>query len=556
MKFNYKKGIISAFLISSLFSCGEKFLEHDNLTEQATTSYYRNAKEINEALTAGYSCLTVNGGRNNATLISTIMSDDCFGGGGPDDLDVQAMDNFQNNAEDKYLEIWEVTYKGIFRVNTILDRFEDAEFESVEIKNQLKGEAHFLRAFFYFRMAKLFGGVPLVTSPEPLNLPKASSEELYAQIASDMKLAIELLPAQSFNQISVSTIGHATKWAAEGLMARIFLFYTGKYNKSALPLIDGGEITETQVKTWIDDCVKNSGHDLNDDFRNNWPYAYAKDDYTWANNNGLNWVDDALGNKEVVFSIKYSVFGANDGTDALSYSNQMVLYMAMRGQGDACLPFGNGWGWGTVNPELVAVYEDGDPRKDGSIIHVDNPEEEIADDYTWGQWDCYHETGYWNKKYTPIIVNTVSEDGSSAIKGMYYDIYGNPDDFQTWNIQDEVVLRFSDVLLMAAELGVDASANLNRVRSRVGLGTVDPSLENIKLERRRELAFEGVRYYDLLRWGDAGQAINSANGMTVKNATVDTPYEISFRPETNGFLPIPESQIRLSAGVLTQNEGW
>ena len=128
---------------------------------------------------------------------------------------------------------------------------------------------------------------------------------------------------------------------------------------------------------------------------------------------------------------------------------------------------------------------------------------------------------------------------------------------QLWNMQDEVLIRFADILLMGAELGsANAQNYLDRVRTRAGLGSVPPTLENIKRERRHELAFEGLRYFDLLRWHDIEAAFAEANNIPVKNIGVDEIYTVTYRPETGGFLPIPESQVRLSNGVMKQNTGW
>ena len=133
-------------------------------------------------------------------------------------------------------------------------------------------------------------------------------------------------------------------------------------------------------------------------------------------------------------------------------------------------------------------------------------------------------------------------------------------DYQRDNIQDLILIRFSDVLLMAAELGApNAQQYLDRVRNRVGLVSVPVTLENIKAERRFELAFEGVRYYDLLRWHDEDLITINQTGIVTYNRRGQANAEtksITFRKETGGFLPIPQTQIDLSGGVLTQNAGW
>ena len=132
-------------------------------------------------------------------------------------------------------------------------------------------------------------------------------------------------------------------------------------------------------------------------------------------------------------------------------------------------------------------------------------------------------------------------------------------DYQLNNIQDLVIIRFADVLLMAAELKRDA-APLNRARARVGLPAVAYSEDALRNERHWELAFEGVRYYDLLRWGIAAETLAQQNGIKVKDNLVETSMkmsDIAQRVETTkGLMPLPKTQIDLSAGVLEQNPGW
>ena len=135
-------------------------------------------------------------------------------------------------------------------------------------RNRLFGESYFLRAMAYYELAQVFGGVPLRTTLESTNLPRASVDEIYTQIAADLKNAIEMMPAKIYPKGSDMT-GHATKYAAEAMMARVFLFYTGRYEKNELP----NGTTKEEVISWIDDCVNNSGHKLVSDQRNIWAYT-------------------------------------------------------------------------------------------------------------------------------------------------------------------------------------------------------------------------------------------------------------------------------------------
>lgn len=551
---------ISAVMLITV-SCKKDFLDQQQLFQKTDASYYSNPTEVDEALTGIYACLATAGGNNNPILLSELMSDDRFGGGGTGDALFHATDAFTSSGEDMYLEVYKLAYEGIFRSNMLLKRFGNAnyKFDTVS-KNQAHGEAYFLRAYFYFRLAEFFGTVPMPLDPAPANLPKAKAEDLFAQIASDLKSAIEIIPAVPFTSIPTSRLGHATKWAAEGLMARVFLFYTGYYSKDALPLTGGGSVTKAQVVTWIDDCIANSGHGLIPDFRNLWPYSYAGKSYPYDVHNNLHWIGEDGNNIETVFAIKFSPYGGWNAPLELSYSNQLDLYMGMR-LPQIYTPWAQGWGAGPVCPLLWNSFEPGDLRQKGSMFNVlQNDtfnEGNFVKHYKWGADNQYQETGIWQKKYIPVQIPDSAN--KNALRGMFCVIYGAPNNYQLWNMQDEVLIRFADILLMGAELGsANAQTYFDAIRTRAGLASKPVTLDNIKLERRHELAFEGLRYFDLLRWHDEVNAFKAINDSTIsiKDAGVDTTYTVTFRPETGGFLPIPESQVRLSNGVLLQNPGW
>ena len=548
---NNLKYIILLILVSFLTSCSDDFLVKDNLYEVSDAVYYSTPNEVETALAAAYSCLPVNAGNNNPILIANLMSDDCFGGGGSGDAGFHDTDAFNNTSESYYSTIWGVTYSGILRVNMIIKRFDNAKYKDEEAKNQALGEAHFLRGYFYLRLAQLFGNVPLITITEPVNYPKASADELFGQILLDFKTASDLMSSKNISNIPSERLGHATKWAAQGMAARAFLFYTGKYNKTEVVLANGSTLTKNDVISMVDDCVASSGHNLIPDFRNQWPYAYANKTYKYAVDNNLVWVGEEGGNIETMFAIKYSPYGGWNAPQKLSYSNQLALYMGIRTGGNNYQDFGMGWGGGPVNPQLYDSFEEGDIRKSGSIVNVKDPNEGfISENYVWSADNTMHETGLWNKKYTSITVNGT---------GMYDEILGvgTQSNFQLWNMQDEVLLRFADVLLMGAELGSSkAQEYFDRVRTRAGLTTKTVSLDAIKSERRHELAFEGIRFYDLLRWHDEESVFANVKNIPVLNVGVEETYTSTYRSETNGFLPIPEQEVLLSEGILEQNPGW
>jgi len=552
---------ISSIIVAvSLFvSCSESFLDTENVMQKSTENFPQNVQDAQNALTGIYSGLaltTAGVDRQSLFMVSELMSDDRLGGGGADDRYAQAVDRFLVTSGDMFNNAWAAYYKSIYRANSLLETIDMVPWteEDMPTKEKILGETYFLRAYFYFDLARMFGSVPLITATERANNPKAPADEIFAQIAEDLQQAINLLPDQSYLAMPKTDLGRATKWAAEALMARVFLFYTGYYQQNSLPLKSGGNISKAQVVQWIDDCISRSGHDLiTSDFRNLWPYAYCSERGSYAQypvSEGLKWVREEGENVETVFAVKYSIYGSWEN---FHYGNGLIVFFGLRG-GDSktLLPFNLGWGWGTVNPELMNEWPKEDPRRDASVVDVENPNQ--IKGYQWNANQNIDETGYFQKKYVPL--NVLADDGQ--VKLYSTELYpGTPNNNQLGNTQDLVIIRFSDVLLMAAELGSpNGQQYLDKVRSRVGLSPVPLTLENIKQERRFELAFEGIRYYDLLRWHDWDRLTTNQTNIPVKDINVAKQRSITFRAETGGFLQIPQTQIDLSEGVLTQNPGW
>lgn len=551
-----KKIILSLFVGLALAGC-EDFLDTEPTNLKTIENYPATQEDADQVLTGIYAVLAMPNPLQTSFLSSELRSDNMLGGGGITDISTKAIAQCQKWSESSFADAWKTNYMGIFRANVFLDAIDRVTWNSEEDRKRMEGEARFLRAHYYFDLSRMFGDVCLIETPESVNVPRSPAADTYALIASDLKKAIEeLLPTEPYDAVES---GRVTKWAAEALMARVFLFYTGYYEKETLPLPDGGEITKAQVIAWLDECANTSisGHDLVSDFRNLWPYSYVQD-YKFTKNNNLKWEGD--GNKETVFAIKFSNSFA-DWEYPYQKSNQICLYLGLRGQNyQRTFPFGEGWGFGTVNPKLWEDWSDDDIRKKGSVFNVTDRDEVVL--YSFGADSHVDETSYVQKKYTPINVWT---DGTHTSYHNYsMELYGNTiDHFQRNNTQDLVLIRFADVLLMAAELNLNvdnakAQSYLDRVRTRVNLPSVPVTLDNIKAERRFELAFEGVRFYDLLRWHDAERVLNeNQKDITIYRSRTETVTKtITYRPETNGFLQIPLSEIELSKGVLTANPGW
>jgi hypothetical protein len=557
--------ILSALTILALASCND-FLSTEDLTRKDSSNFPKTQSDAEQSLTGCYAMLrylTPDNESEHPMIVAEILSDDRFGGGGPDDAFLHNVDNLTAYNNDMFKEIWDDDYKGIHRCNQLIEQMDQINWTSDQDKAQTDGEARFLRAYYYLSLARFFGNVPLITTSLSNNPPQASADEVYAQIASDLLTAINEMPSTPANELSSARLGHANRWAAEGLLARAYLFYTGYYQKESLTAADGTVLDNAKVAAYLKDCIDNSGYKLMPDFRNLWPYAnkYSKADYKYASDNDLNWYGEGTDNLEFMFSIKYSSKANWDDNNAYVNNEACLFFSPRESDGSTAnnFPLGIGWGAGTVSSKMLAewkAYAPKDPRIDGSIFDVTKE----APNYSWGADKQQDETGLWEKKYCAINYKVSSDDGDTY-QNISMALYpGVSSDYMINNVQDIVVLRFADILLMHSELTKTVDG-INHVRARVGLPAISTySDQALQSERRFELAFEGERWFDLLRWHKAAAALAAENGVTVRNNNVEESKDMSNIAQrveaTGGFLQIPQSQIDLSNGVLKQNKGW
>lgn len=565
--------ILSALSILIFSSC-EDVLDTNNLYTVNSVNYYKTPKQMQEALAGVYNALYVYSENSDEHLVSELLSDVVFGGGGSDDLAAKNIASFVDPLEDTHKSLWLQTYKGVARANAILEAVAQNDFsksfntqaEALEFKNKMLAEAHFMRGFLYFRAARLFGGMPLIlTTVGPFNAGRSSIPETFGQIADDFLKASQLFPATNVNELPLSEYGHANKWVAKAYLARTYLHFCGymtnieKVPTNVVTLPGGSQLTKANVIQHLEDIQTNSGHELTPDFRNLWPYSHintvaGKTVLPWAQTNNLQWVGQdgpkskiGTGNKEVMFALRY----ANATWATTQVRNWFVLFCGVRK--NSMIPFGEGWGWGTVHPQFYNSWDNNDMRKNGSVLKMGEADQ-ATDTYSPNQGD--HETGYFNKKYTPL--QFVNEENKKV--GIFNKLYNSGlSDFMLWHAQDFYYLRYSDVLLMHSEL-TETATGLNLVHRRAyGANHVDLpyTLENLKKERLNEFAFEGVRWFDLVRWGDVATS-NSYFGVEadVVNEGIPARHVERYRTETKGLRPIPESEVRLSNGAYKQNPGW
>jgi len=513
----------------SLLSLGSCSLETEPLVQQTDTNFYKTTDDAYAALVGCYDGMQVATGAGGLGIpvISEVMSDDCFGGtGNSDGYSYAAIDEFDITRSPSDIDLlnnnWIAYYKALFRCNVFLSKIDQIDWKgNTVLKNTYESETKFIRAYLYFEMVRLWGSVPLLTAPSTENIPQAAPEEIYKVIAQDLVFAANNLPSGAY---SSTTSGRITKWAAKSLLGRVYLYYTGYYGKADL----AGVVTKTQALGHLEDVIATSGHSLVADFSTLWPAA-SVDKYAGENN------------KEIVFSIKYTYTSDYNGnTDG----NHWLVMFGMREF--SSYPYGRGWGV-TVNSKLWKAYTATDTRRVATMIGID--EEKIKFDKLNSQREY---TGYYNKKYSPMV----DKDGKDLPLTM-----GS----QFWDIsqfQDYVVLRYSDVLLMAAELGSgNAQAYFDDVRKRAykeNFVSLPVNFDNIMNERHLEFALEGIRYYDLLRQGIGKASGTIAETTTLLSGGVAGTKTISAAKiqATKGLQQIPNTQITLSGGVLKQNAGW
>ena len=579
-------GMMAAVMLTG---CSESFLDTDNLTSKDSSNFPANVNDANEILTGIYrpSMGDSDAPQNNPLFIAELMSDERLGAAGKDDAVAQAIANYMKTNDNFYSGFWGRMYQGIYRCNYLLSVDEVIDWaDDNDSRDRIMGEAHFMRAYYYFDLVRFFENVPMPLTPEPANLPQAPVDEAYGQIAADLVKAIELLPDTPHAGLNgVGTNGHATRWAAQALLARVYLFYSGVYNKSEITLADeAGTLTKANVVSYLEDCIGHSGHDLTPKFGDLWAYS-AAGDYWLNQEQGYSWLGDCAAwqgwrlndgddrtpgyrdNPEVVFAIKHAwgqqYYGRN--LSVLFFSPRYQDADNPNSDGDGwggVYPFGTGWGGGTITPNIYNTWPSNDPRKKSSILNVDDPAEGMT--YHDNGGHQVEDTHMFNKKYIAVNVHSnevTSKDGQNGPGAialywyLYPGIHASDNDYMSCNLMDEFAIRFADVLLMHSELTGTADG-LNRVRARVGLDPVAYSAENIENERRWELAFEGLRFFDLKRWNKLNVVDEHRSNIECMCDGNKRTISIRMRPETKGWLPIPDDEIRKSEGVLVQNAGW
>lgn len=561
--------ILTLLGMGSLSSCGDSWLDVTSKTESNSSNFYKSQED---GLRSLYGCYdgwqrTVSSGPDFTLYqLTETMSDECFGGtGNTDGRNTQVIDRFDMNQAPSYTDmhntLWTLYYAAVFRCNEFIDKAEGISWDDDRARAAYLGETHAIRGLCYFDMVRLWERIPLFKHASKDNIPQADPDSVYSLIVKDLTFAAENIPADAYPKAEAAkNDGHITRYAAMGMLARVYLFYDGFYNNNEGKTMPGG-LTKAKALAYCEDVIQSGEYGLVAQFKDLWPAS--SDDKT--GNYLDHWVDKSsyagVGNKETILSMKFNYTADYNGNDD---GNRFIAMLGMRTGANVYNRYGQGWGALTVNPKQAAIYGVGDSRRQASIIdcqQLENYEKKyIADQREY--------TGYAIKKYSPLSKNMTNSDGStSLVSYLQGDMAG---DFMISQYQDWVLLRYADVLLMAAELGSsNAQQYFNQVRKRAytqpdgslsgNYVVLSATKENIWKERQKEFAFEGVRYWDELRQGlqAAASQISEQNtvllsGGVKEKVNIDAQSIIKKR----GFCQIPLTQITLSNGVLKQNTGW
>lgn len=494
-------GIISFILLSS--ACKKSFIDADIRGGIPIDTYYKTDREAHNATTAVYRQLWNTYFWGGPYIMKEMLSGEVNkGGGGAGDWPTfKLIQTFSFGPQnDEIDDSWNKYYGIISRANIVVNKITPDN----DLRKRLIAEAKTLRAYSYFELVTLWGGVPIILDDIPPSewrtLTRATVAEVYALIENDLTEAIEVLPEKS--NYDESDKWRSSKGTARGLLLRAYLYE---------------EKWASAIEQFT--AIESSGeYSLEPDFGRV---------FRWQAELG----------RESLFEVMFANQGLpTSGWGIDKYASMNIMLMAPNAEYYRQAPTDSllgGWGFNIPRQTIwQAFVDDGDdgPRRQATLWS----EEELEAIGGYMDPACYDFEGYIRRKYGSHAYETTTEGGANWT--------GN---FGT-NMR---LLRYADVLLMASEAyyrqGNESNAliYMNMVRSRAQLPDVSVSgsaiFDAIVTERRLELAFEGHRFQDLVRWGLASQELGSDG----------------FQSGKHEVLPIPFSERQIDP-ALEQNPGY
>lgn len=524
-KIIYKIGVL---MLLAFASCSEEFLDIPPQNLVSSDVFLRNDAEVNQAVIGLYDRIQTlySSAWNGMSFIQNVISDDAQSAGpnADDTPEYDALGKFNwevNNS--KILGLWSRLYEIVASSNAIIEKV-GADPAATDGMKQMVGEAQAIRAFAYMEIVKMFGAAPLMTkNPTSIveyNKPRISVEAIYVVIEADLGDAIAILPLKS--EYPAADKYRFSKGAAQFLLGKALL-YQEKFGESAVVL---AQLIATQPGEYdlegnfMDNFLKVSEYGDESLFEVGYVSSLGSD---WGTQNGA--FDGRTNEVNIQMQLEGPRTDNGFFTIPADYAGTTANYdNGIRG----------GWGFNLPSKKVGDVLQ-ADPLDTRKFSVLSEADFVARGGEVQASPTPYMYEGYLRLKYG-------CRDSETDVTAVAELNFGS-------NIR---VMRFADALLMAAEAyhkdGKDAQARteLNKIRHRAGLTDTDLSgtalFDLIVLERQKELAFEGSRFYDLVRWGKASAELSS----------------LGFIANKHELFPIPADEISSNTEITQadQNPGY
>ena len=499
-------------------SCAKK-LDQAPISSATTSTFYQQPSDFIQAINATYNSLR--GYPDRALFLSEVRSDNIYPSNNDVARDHDPINNFAPNiASNTYVEeAWRANFNGIFRANTVLDQISKngTYVGNAALATRLTAEARFLRAFFYFDLVKYYGKVPLIDHPvsavEANKIGRSSVTDVYALIISDLQFAITNLPAGyggSYPAYGTTDVGRATKFAAEAILANVYMMRSGPSY--------GIEGAGMGLNEW------NLALPLLQDIISNGPFVFNPNPYTFP--------VAATG----IFSYSNQIPAYTSGNREAIFD---VMYITQTGSG-----LGATYPWVLVPQDYFSAYANLSANSN-SAGALGAPS--VSDDLV----NSYSAT---DTRKSPFIHTTKYGSSNEPFFRKYLDTTQLPSTKNRfdWGI-NFIVVRYTDILMLKAECILhgapgtqgDVDGIVNQVRARAGLTTIsNVTLTQLFAERRREFAGEGSRWFDLQRSGNLLAIMNA--WIAVEDAAIHKMNQVAAK---DIIYPVPQSQLDAAPGL-------
>ncbi len=494
--------VFYSLLFMALYSCSSDFLDVKPTDALTTGNAYNSAQDLNNALNGAYRTFYSEYYQWMNVCLGDIRSDNAYTGGSGDASILQMEELRLQTGNSIMYNNWVQMYQGVARCNIILDKIggvTDPALDQNDLRQQIIGQASFLRAYQYFNLVKQYGGVPLElhsnsTDPAKINLPRSTETEVYNQINADLLVALENLPDSYEGGASENKV-RATKGAANALLAKIWAQRSDR--------------DYTKVLQYCNAVITSpAGYKLVDNYAD----LFDGDHYMGT---------------ESILEISFQA----DNPDVSNWGVQLFL-APEDGWQKYCVP----------SKDLINAFDaEGDNiRKNASIVFWDNLD--------WADEN-------WNPCADPSIAVPFNYKEKNP-NGW------NSGDHPYLLRLDDIILLKAEAQNELGDLG-GALITVNEIRARVELPNLTASSKadlktKILNERRLELAFEAQRWDDLVRAGVCSAVMNSLKEVkyTCGDDVVSDPISINYNCTEDRYLcPIPQLE-RDANPNLTQNPGY